>query len=142
MRCVDVVFAATLYDTEPLPDPFAPAVTVIQALLLAAVHAHPDVAVTATDPVVAADVIERLVGEIDGVAQAGEYENEFETALWIDPPGPLAATRASNKRPGVGSWFNNGRKSTLITPPVPGVGFPRFTDSNGIDDPSGYIDSV
>ena len=45
------VFAATLNDTDPLPVPVAPLVTVIQALLLTAVHGHPDVALTVVVPV-------------------------------------------------------------------------------------------
>jgi hypothetical protein len=45
------VSAATAKATVPLPLPLAPVVIVTKAALLAAVHAHPDVAVTATDPV-------------------------------------------------------------------------------------------
>jgi hypothetical protein len=45
------VFAAAVNDTEPLPDPDAPAVMVSQLSLLTAVHAQPDGAVTATVPV-------------------------------------------------------------------------------------------
>jgi hypothetical protein len=86
-----------------LPEPFAPAVRVIHELLLPAVHAQPAVAVTATVPVVALDVTDRLVGAIDGVEHAGENEKLFEVVLATDPPGPYAATRASNSRPGVGS---------------------------------------
>jgi len=44
------VFAATLYVTVPFPLPDAPATTVIQLALLAAVQLHPAVAVTATEP--------------------------------------------------------------------------------------------
>jgi hypothetical protein len=46
-----VVFGATSKLTEPLPDPAAPLVTVIHALLLAAVHGQPAGAVTAPLPV-------------------------------------------------------------------------------------------
>ena len=45
------VFAATLNDTDPLPVPVAPLVTVIHALLLTAVHGQPDVALTVVVPV-------------------------------------------------------------------------------------------
>ena len=43
------VFAATEYETEPLPVPFAPAVIVIHVAFDVAVHEQPDAAVTATD---------------------------------------------------------------------------------------------
>jgi hypothetical protein len=59
------LFAATEYETVPLPVPLAPAVTVIHAALLAAVQGHvPAEAVTLTVPVdaVAAGLTE--VGEI------------------------------------------------------------------------------
>jgi hypothetical protein len=59
-------FAATSKVTEPLPDPVAPAVTVIQAALLAAVHAHPVAAVTVLLPVPADAVNDWLAGEIEG----------------------------------------------------------------------------
>jgi hypothetical protein len=49
-RAIVAVFAATLKDTEPLPDPVAPAVTVIQLALLAAVQPHPLPAVTEIVP--------------------------------------------------------------------------------------------
>ncbi len=44
------VWAATENCTVPLPLPLAPAVMVIQASLLAAVHAHPVAVVTLTEP--------------------------------------------------------------------------------------------
>jgi len=47
------VLAATLYPTDPLPVPDAPEVTVIHVAPLVAVHVQPDVAVTATVPVLA-----------------------------------------------------------------------------------------
>jgi hypothetical protein len=53
--------------TEPLPDPVAPALIVIQLALLAAVHAQPVGAVTATVPLPAAAVRLVEVGEIAGV---------------------------------------------------------------------------
>ena len=49
IRAVVAVLAATLSDTEPLPVPVAPAVTVIQLALLVAVRAHPVVPVTVSD---------------------------------------------------------------------------------------------
>jgi hypothetical protein len=50
-------FAATLYETVPLPLPLLPPVTVTQAALLVAVHAQPAAAVTVTVPLVAAAVL-------------------------------------------------------------------------------------
>ena len=49
VRAAPVVFAATVKLTTPLPAPEAPAVTVRNAALLTAVHAHPVFAVTAMD---------------------------------------------------------------------------------------------
>jgi hypothetical protein len=65
---VDVaVFCATEYDTVPAPLPDAPAVTVIQAALLAAVHAQPADALTPTVPLPAPDPYEALAAERLGV---------------------------------------------------------------------------
>jgi hypothetical protein len=50
-----------------LPDPLAPAVTVIHPAPLTAVHAHPFGAVTATFPVLAEAGTLPLVGEIPNV---------------------------------------------------------------------------
>ncbi len=62
------VFAAALNETEPLPEPDAPAVTVSHAvLLLTAVHAQPAGAVTATVPVPPFDTTLCDVGEIVSV---------------------------------------------------------------------------
>jgi hypothetical protein len=47
-RAVVVGFAVTVYVTEPLPLPVAPALMVIHDALSVAVHAHPVTAVTAT----------------------------------------------------------------------------------------------
>ena len=56
--------AAALYATDPLPEPLAPDVTVIQPSLLLAVHAQPLPADTATVPVADPDM-ETLVGLIE-----------------------------------------------------------------------------
>jgi hypothetical protein len=65
VRLLVTGLTATLYETLPLPVPVAPAVTVIQDALLAAVHAHDDaLAVTATVPAPPAAVGELAVGEI------------------------------------------------------------------------------
>ena len=54
--------AAALNETVPLPLPLAPPVTVNQAVLLVAVHAHPVVALTEVDDVPPAAPTIRLVG--------------------------------------------------------------------------------
>ena len=64
-RVVATVFAATLKLTLPLPDPLAPAVTVIHAALLEAVQPQPASAVTATVPVPPAAGTDSLVGVIE-----------------------------------------------------------------------------
>ena len=64
VREVVNVFAATLTVVVPLPDPLAPAVTVIQASLLTAVHEQPAAAVVVIVAVPPLDVIVLDVGEI------------------------------------------------------------------------------
>lgn len=59
------VLAAMLYATVPDPVPLAPEVTVIHGTPLTAVHAHSAVVVTATLPVRALELVDRLVGEIE-----------------------------------------------------------------------------
>ena len=61
------VLAPTLYVTVPLPVPLAPAVTESQPVFVVAVHVQPELAVTATVPVVAA-------GEVRST-DSGEIEN-------------------------------------------------------------------
>jgi hypothetical protein len=65
VRWVVPVFAAIEYATVPEPLPLAPEVTVIQEAELEAVHAHPDVVDTDTDPVVAVDETDVALGEIE-----------------------------------------------------------------------------
>lgn len=60
------VFALTLNDTDPLPVPDAPPVTVIQLLLLTAVQVHQSAAVTALVPEAALEPKDWLVGESVG----------------------------------------------------------------------------
>jgi hypothetical protein len=122
-----------------LPIPLVAPVSVIHVELLAAAQPHPVVDVTDTLPVVAALDTDRLVGEIDGVAHAGENEKLFETVLFPAPPGPVADTRASKRRPGVGSTSSSGRKSTRITLLEFGVGLPRLNVAKAFGDPTGYI---
>lgn len=56
------VFAATLNDTEPMPDPVAPLVTVIHSTLLVALHAHCVPLMMLTVRLVLADPIANVVG--------------------------------------------------------------------------------
>jgi hypothetical protein len=67
VRWLVVGFAVRLYVTEPLPLPFAPAVTVIQPALLVAVQPQPVAAVTVIVPVPAAS---------DGFAEVGAMVGE------------------------------------------------------------------
>ena len=62
VRLLEPVFAATEYSTVPLPLPLLPDVIVIQLTLLAAVQVQPVPAVTATLPVAAVAVRDRLAG--------------------------------------------------------------------------------
>ena len=67
VRDVVPVFAATSYVTDPLPLPVAPALIVIQAALLVAVHAHPLPAVTVTVPLTVVEATLADAGAIVGV---------------------------------------------------------------------------
>lgn len=58
VRCVDVVFAATVYWTVPLPVPDPPPVTVIHGALLVAVH------VQAMDPATVIAPLDPLAGTV------------------------------------------------------------------------------
>ena len=51
VRDVVAVFAATVNDTVPFPDPVAVPVRVIQLELVVAVQAHPEVVETVNEPV-------------------------------------------------------------------------------------------
>ena len=62
LRGVAVVFAAMLNVTEPMPDPLAPAVTVIQDVVVVAVHEHDVPEVTLSVRLVASASTSRLVG--------------------------------------------------------------------------------
>ena len=67
VRDVVNVFAATLTVVVPLPDPLAPAVTVIHASLATAVHEQPAAAVVVIVAVPPLDVTVLDVGEIVNV---------------------------------------------------------------------------
>lgn len=94
LRLVVPVLAATLKVTVPPPVPAAPAVTVIHAALLTAVHAQPAAALTVVLAVPPAAGTDWLVGEIVG-AHGALKENVFERALEAVPPGPITFTTAS-----------------------------------------------
>jgi hypothetical protein len=69
-RAVVVGFAVTVYVTDPLPLPVAPALMVTQAALAVAVHAHPVGEVTATVFVLAAKPTLADTGAIVGAQGA------------------------------------------------------------------------
>ena len=62
VRAAPVVLAATLNVTEPMPDPLAPAVTVIQGVVVVAVHAQDVPEVTLSVRLVANALTSKLVG--------------------------------------------------------------------------------
>src|SRR6185295_590671 len=120
----------------PLPVPDAPAVTVIQPTLLAAVQVHPVPAVTVTLPVVAADVARfDDVGEIVG-AQGSVNANVFDRGVDDVPPGPTALTTDSYTMPGVSAVVNSVTKSTRIMPSLCGAGLPRSAFDTGVAPPA------
>lgn len=93
-RWVEEGFAATEYDTVPLPLPAAPPVIVIHETPLVADHVQPATPVTPTVPVEATPPTVTLVGEIVEL-HGDENENVFDSLLRPTPAGPTAATRAS-----------------------------------------------
>ena len=77
-----------------MPVPLVAPVNVIQGALLVADHVHPAPTVTPTLPVAVPAPTDRFVGEIAGV-HTNDHENVFDSVLFVVPPGPTAATRAS-----------------------------------------------
>jgi hypothetical protein len=105
-----VEFDAMLSATLPLPEPFAPLVTVIHDALLVACQLQPDIA--ADTPIVVlppAAPIETLVGLIPN---AQSYLKVFDGVLSPRPPGPTAATDACRSWPGIGGELSMLKKST------------------------------
>jgi hypothetical protein len=94
VRDVVAVAAATAKVTVPLPEPDAPPLTDSQDALLAALHAHPDPAVTATLPLPPAEAKDCDVVPMDG-AHGAVNANVFDKPLVAVPPGPTADTRVS-----------------------------------------------
>jgi hypothetical protein len=94
VRDVVAVAAATAKVTVPLPEPDAPPLTDSQDALLAALHAHPDPAVTATLPLPPAAAKDCEVVPMDG-AHGAVNANVFDRPLVAVPPGPIADTRVS-----------------------------------------------
>jgi hypothetical protein len=90
-----LVFAATEYETVPLPVPVAPPVIAIHATPLEAVHVHVAPVLTDTVPVLAEDGTDVCVGVSVVVAHGSVKENGFDSRLRPKPAGPTAATRAS-----------------------------------------------
>ena len=88
------VFAVAEKFTVPLPLPDAPAVTVSHEAPLAAVHAHPVAAFTPTEPDDAAAASEADAADSVG-AHGALRAKVFDTALVVEPPGPIAVTRDS-----------------------------------------------
>lgn len=66
VRLPEELFALTLNDTDPVPIPDAPLVTVIQSLLLTAVQVHQYAAFTVAAPTVPAGPKDWFVGESTG----------------------------------------------------------------------------
>jgi len=116
-RCAVVVFAATEYETVPLPLPAAPAVTVSHEALLVADQVHPVTAVTATVPVEVPPPTEMLVGEMEEL-HGEENAKVLDCELRPVPVGPTAAIRASYVVPAAGQGFRSVVKSTRTTPSV------------------------
>jgi hypothetical protein len=114
---------------------------VIQAALLAVVHAQPPPADTVTLAEPPPAVKDCVAGEMEG-AQGAENSNGFETELTALPPGPTADTRASYTTPGAGGVDIRLRKLTRIRPSVPGDGLPRLTLSNGVVAPTRNSESL
>ena len=71
MRCDELGLGATVKLTEPVPEPVAPAVTVIQVTPLTAVQEQPVVVVTVVDSSAPAAATDRLDGEIEYEHPAG-----------------------------------------------------------------------
>ena len=94
VRADVVVFAAAEKLTVPFPLPGVPAVTVSHDAPLVAVHAQPVATLTLTDPVDAAAPSAADVAD-SADAHGPERANLFETALIVDPPGPMDVTRNS-----------------------------------------------
>jgi hypothetical protein len=133
-----LLLAPALNDTVPLPLPLAPPVTVSHEVLLEAVHAHPEPAVTVTvvlPPVAASDAD---AGAIVGSHTVGaEIMNVLESALSVLPPGPVAATRPSYTTPGVSEASAEAGKGTLMMP-EDGEGLPSGTLRTAVEPPLGY----
>jgi hypothetical protein len=94
VRAAVDVLAATAYPTLALPTPDAPEVTDSQLAPLDAVHGHEAPTVSATEPVLAPAPTDVEPAASDGV-QLPERANVFDGVLAVEPPGPIAVTRAS-----------------------------------------------
>ena len=88
----EAVLAATLNDTDPLPDPVAPLVTVSQEALLEALHPQPVAAVTLAVPFPDAAVKDCVLGEIDGEQDAAACVTVKVAPAIVSVPVRLEAT--------------------------------------------------
>jgi hypothetical protein len=94
VRLAEPGLGATLNVTARDPEPDDPAVIVIHATLLTAVHAQPAPTVTVLLPVPAAAATDWDVGEMEG-AHGTPNANVLDRALSVLPPGPTATTTDS-----------------------------------------------
>lgn len=92
VRLDATVFAATSNATEPLPEPVAPAVTVIHEALLVVAQLQSVATVTALFPLPAAALKDCVVGEIDGVHAAASCVTVNVTPAIVSVPLRLEAT--------------------------------------------------
>jgi hypothetical protein len=108
--------------------PLAGEVIVTQLNVSLAVHAQPGGAVTPAVNVPPALAAGCDAGDTPYVHEGAPSQlNVFDGELRPMPPGPTAATVAVYVIPGVGSELRTDTSARLITPPVPGEGFPRGT---------------
>ena len=92
VRLDATVFAATSKVTDPLPDPVAPAVTVIHNALLVAVQLQPVAAITVLLPLPDPPEKDWVVGEIDGEQDAAAWVTVNVAPAMVSVPVRLDAT--------------------------------------------------
>ena len=99
MRCDVLVLGATVKLTEPVPEPVAPALTVIQVTLLTAVQEQPVVVVTVVDASAPAAGTDWVEGEIENEHPAGSCvtENVCPPTVSVPVRGLVLALAATLK---------------------------------------------
>ena len=100
------MLASTIQETIALPVPLLPVVTLIQLASLLAVHGQSAGAVTATEPVSAAEVWERLVADSSYVHPGADGRGE-DAGVGVDGVVGMRSVHAS--RPTVVSHVNINR---------------------------------